>query len=69
MAASKNKQEWVQNTLDPALKKSAEREEQFLTTSGTPLEGVYSPDDMDGFDYDQDLGFPAEYPFTRGVQP
>ncbi len=69
MANSKNKKEWMQKTLQPALDKAKEREEQFLTTSGTRLEGVYSPDDMEGFDYNRNLAFPAEYPFTRGVQP
>lgn len=69
MNTSKNKQEWLHNTLEPALKKSEEREEQFCTTSGITLEGVYSPDDMSEFDYSQNLGYPAEYPFTRGVQP
>ncbi len=69
MANSKNKKEWMQKTLQPALDKAKEREEQFLTTSGTRLEGVYAPDDMEGFDYNRNLAFPAEYPFTRGVQP
>jgi len=69
MSTSKNKQEWIQNTLDPALKKAGEREEQFQTTSGVTLEGVYAPDDVEGFDYARNLGYPGEYPFTRGVQP
>jgi len=69
MATSNSKQEWIQNTLQPALDKAKEREEQFLTTSGTPLEQVYTPEDLEGFDYLKSLSFPAEYPFTRGVQP
>ncbi len=69
MCASTNKQEWEKNIYEPATTKSAEREEQFLTTSGTPLEPVYTPDDVAGFDYNESLNFPSEYPFTRGVQP
>lgn len=30
---------------------------------------LYTPLDIEGFDYEQDLGIPGEYPFTRGVQP
>ncbi|MFO8102232.1 MAG: methylmalonyl-CoA mutase family protein [Dehalococcoidia bacterium] len=69
MTNSTSKQEWIQNTLQPALEKAKEREEQFITTSGIPLEGVYTPDDIAGLNYNESLGYPAEYPFTRGVQP
>jgi len=66
---SNSKQEWIRNTLQPALKKAPEREERFQTISGVPLEGLYTPEDLAGFDYVRNLGYPAEYPFTRGVQP
>jgi len=69
MGTSQNKQEWREKTLDPTLKKAPERQEQFETTSGVILDDVYTPEDMIGFDYDQQLGFPGEYPYTRGVQP
>jgi|GEM_PF-1926867 len=36
---------------------------------GRPLSLVYTPDDLEGRDYQQDLGFPGEFPFTRGVYP
>jgi methylmalonyl-CoA mutase N-terminal domain/subunit len=41
----------------------------FATLSGEPLEAVYDPDDLEGFDEDAALGLPGEYPFTRGVYP
>ena len=41
----------------------------FATLSGEPLEPVYDPDDLEGFDADAELGLPGEYPFTRGVYP
>ncbi len=43
-----------------------ERESSFITTSGVPVERLYTPLDID-LDYLRDLGFPGEYPFTRGV--
>ena len=44
-------------------------EEQFSTVSGFPLEAVYGPDDLAGFDPDAQLGQPGDYPYTRGVYP
>ena len=62
------KQHWEESTLSPALRKSPERRAQFETSSGIPLERVYTPEDADA-DYCEKLGFPGEYPFTRGIQP
>ncbi|MCJ7514143.1 MAG: methylmalonyl-CoA mutase family protein [Anaerolineales bacterium] len=59
---------WQTNTLEPALREQAERQESFRTSSGTELESLYLPADPDP-DYLEQLGFPGEYPFTRGVQP
>ncbi|MCL0081892.1 methylmalonyl-CoA mutase family protein [Dehalococcoidia bacterium] len=69
MDVSTNKQEWQAKTLDPALKRSAQREEEFQTASGIALDVVYAPDDLSGFDYARDLSYPGEYPYTRGIQP
>ena len=69
MDISKDKQEWQEKTLKPSLKRAPEREERFLTNSGLEIDDLYAPDDLRGFDYVQKLGFPGEYPFTRGVQP
>jgi methylmalonyl-CoA mutase N-terminal domain/subunit len=44
-----------------------ERPVPFVTTSGLPINRLYSPVDLDGFDYPRDLGNPGEYPYTRGV--
>jgi methylmalonyl-CoA mutase N-terminal domain/subunit len=41
----------------------------FTTVSGAPVEPLYGPDDAAGLDFLRDLGFPGEYPFTRGVYP
>ena len=46
-----------------------ERYEQFITTSSEPVQRLYTPLDVPDLDYVRDLGFPGEYPFTRGVHP
>jgi methylmalonyl-CoA mutase N-terminal domain/subunit len=42
---------------------------RFQTLSGVPLDILYTPADLPGFEYSKDLGFPGEFPFTRGVRP
>ncbi|MDA2918255.1 methylmalonyl-CoA mutase family protein [Desulfobacterota bacterium AH_259_B03_O07] len=46
-----------------------ERKKVFTTQSGIPLERLYTPEDLKGIEYDLKIGYPGEYPFTRGVQP
>jgi len=46
-----------------------ERDADFDTISGEPIEPLYTPDDVADLDYERDLGYPGEYPFTRGVYP
>jgi methylmalonyl-CoA mutase N-terminal domain/subunit len=65
--ASNSKQEWRENTLGPVIKRSPERE-RFSTTSGIELDALYTPEDVPA-PYKQGLGYPGEFPFTRGVQP
>ncbi len=60
--------EWNQKT-EAKLVKAPERKTDFQTLSGLPVARLYTPADLSGFDYEKDLGFPGEYPFTRGVQP
>src|SRR5579884_3188367 len=43
------------------------REQPPTTVSGVPIEPLYTPESLDGFDPDTDLGYPGQYPFTRGV--
>jgi methylmalonyl-CoA mutase N-terminal domain/subunit len=47
----------------------AERKEQFTTLSGIPLERVYSPDAALDSEREESIGYPGEYPFTRGIYP
>jgi methylmalonyl-CoA mutase, N-terminal domain len=63
------KENWDQGPLQKTLGRAPERRPQFTSISGMPVERLYTPADMAGADYHRDLGFPGEYPFTRGVQP
>ncbi|MFB3885317.1 MAG: methylmalonyl-CoA mutase [Thermodesulfobacteriota bacterium] len=60
---------WEKTTLPKALSKAPERESNFQTTSHIEIKKLYTPLDMEDIDYCRDLGFPGEFPFTRGVQP
>lgn len=66
---SKSKQEWRDTTLAKALQKAPERQERFEISSETEVETLYTPEDIAGQDYNELLGYPGEYPFTRGIQP
>jgi methylmalonyl-CoA mutase, N-terminal domain len=59
---------WEQATLRPALARTPERA-RFETSWGSPVSHLGTPAEVAGLDYLRDLGFPGEYPFTRGVQP
>ncbi|PJF30825.1 MAG: methylmalonyl-CoA mutase [Candidatus Thermofonsia Clade 1 bacterium] len=58
---------WEETTLHKTLARMPERRNEFITTSGKPIARLYTPLDLPNFDYMTDLGFPGEYPFTRGI--
>ena len=60
---AKAKAEW-----DKKADACDERDYLFETVSGLPVAPLYTPADIDGLDYDEDLAVPGEYPYTRGVQ-
>lgn len=62
------KAKWEATTLYKSLSRFPERQAEFETESGIPVGRIYTPDDVETV-YIRDLGFPGEYPFTRGVQP
>jgi methylmalonyl-CoA mutase N-terminal domain/subunit len=66
---SKSKTEWSENTLDPLRAKRPERKESFANSSGVEVEPLYAPDDVDPGAYGEHVGYPGEFPYTRGVQP
>ena len=60
--------EWQENTLNPAVNKFPERKSEF-TSSAVPQDRIYTPLDISDTDFVDDLNFPGQFPFTRGVQP
>ena len=66
---SKAKERWEKETVERTTSRYPERKTQFETISGLPIDRLYTPANTKGIDYLRDLGFPGEFPFTRGVQP
>ena len=67
--SSDNKDEWSEKTLGPAKKRFGERKDTFESDSGLEIDTTYDPGDLAEFDYEEQVGYPGEYPYTRGVQP
>ena len=63
------REEWENNALRKTLERFPERKEKFVTGSGKEVARLYTPDNLEEFDYIKDLNFPGEFPYTRGVQP
>lgn len=66
-ALREGRDRWEERTLRPTLEKMPERRSTFMTQSSAPIERLYTPLDIPDFDYQRDLGFPGEYPYTRGI--
>ncbi|MCI0817747.1 MAG: methylmalonyl-CoA mutase [Chloroflexi bacterium] len=62
-------QRWLEERYQKAVEKRGERSDTDFRTSSTPVAPLYTPADIEGDDYNADVGFPGEYPYTRGVQP
>ncbi len=60
---------WEKRTVEPAAKRVPERQDTFSTQSGMPVQRLYTSEDTANLDYQRDLGYPGEFPYTRGVQP
>ncbi len=60
---------WNGEKIAKSLQKFPERKNKFVTGSNQEVDRLYSPVQLEDFDYNTDLGLPGEYPFTRGVQP
>ena len=67
--ANDGKRSWTERLVSPALGKHPERRERFESTSGVEIDRLYAPEDVAALDYAADLGWPGEFPFTRGIQP
>lgn len=60
---------WENNTYKKSLEKNPERQDEFTTDSFEPVKPLYTPLDIDQEQYNEHVGYPGEYPYTRGVQP
>ena len=67
--ASKSQNEWETTTFGKATERFGERQDSFESSSGADVAPLYGPEALADFDYADKLGYPGEYPFTRGVQP
>lgn len=66
---AKSKERWELTTLKQTLERFAESQDSFITTSSEPIKRLYTPLDTADADYEDALGMPGEYPFTRGIHP
>jgi methylmalonyl-CoA mutase, N-terminal domain len=65
----RGKREWLEETYGPAIAKTPERKQRFSTLSDTAVDPLYTAEDLADFDPQRDLGYPGEFPYTRGVYP
>ena len=63
------KERWEQETLEPALNKHPERKKSFQTVSLAEVDRLYTPADTEDLDFNRDISFPGEFPYTRGIHP
>lgn len=62
-------QKWEENKIAKLIEKFPERKKTFTTGSGIEVKRLYTPLDIKDMDYEEKIGYPGQYPFTRGVQP
>jgi methylmalonyl-CoA mutase N-terminal domain/subunit len=60
---------WREGAYHKAKERFGERDDGNFRTSSTEVEPLYTPEDVADLDYNRDVGYPGEYPFTRGIQP
>ena len=60
---------WEENSYKKSLQKNFEKEKEFTTVSFTPVKALYTPLDVAEKNFIEKIGFPGEYPYTRGIQP
>jgi methylmalonyl-CoA mutase N-terminal domain/subunit len=66
---SDDRQRWEHQTLNPSLVKLPERDTPLTTVSGVDIKNLYTPDDVKDIDFASEIGWPGEYPYTRGIHP
>ena len=67
--ASNSEHEWRESTYGRATARNKERQPRFESSSGAEVDPLYAPEHLAEWNYHEKLGYPGEYPYTRGVQP
>ncbi|MGI8495630.1 MAG: acyl-CoA mutase large subunit family protein [Pyrinomonadaceae bacterium] len=67
--AQTKKENWEEKTLNPIIEKRPERKKSFEGVSLEPVERLYTEADTKNIDFDREVGFPGEFPYTRGIHP
>ena len=67
--ADESIERWERETLEPVLKKRPERKQRFETVSLDEVKRLYTPADTADVDYEKDIAYPGEFPYTRGIHP
>jgi methylmalonyl-CoA mutase N-terminal domain/subunit len=65
----KAKSDWERTTVERVIQKFPEQKSEFVTGSDKPVQRLYLPQNFSEEQYLEKLGFPGQYPYTRGVQP
>jgi len=63
------KEAWEKEVVSKSFARLPERKREFVTSSNILVDKVYTPVDIQKLDYNRDVGFPGEYPYTRGIYP
>jgi len=66
-ADKKNRNTGYSKWIEDFEKSSPEKNKKFMTTSSRPIKPLYGPEDVENVDFDRDIGYPGQYPYTRGV--
>lgn len=64
-----SRENWEEKVLNKSLAKAPESKEEFKSVSGAVVNRLYTPEDVADIDYETEIGYPGQYPFTRGYQP
>ncbi len=62
-------EQWMEDIYGKSVEKSPERAKEFISNSFSPVKPLYMPSDLSKDNYKEKIGFPGQYPFTRGIQP
>src|SRR5712692_1801206 len=66
---AEDKERWEKETYEPVVRRAPEREVRYESLAGIPIQPLYTPEDLAGWRYEDKLGYPGEFPYTRGPYP